>query len=453
MKWVVILTAGLLTAYAILAIFILTSPQVLRSNQTRPPLEESVDPDFLVSLGRIRNNAPEAVNVWINGTLIGTVASGDDLDVRPHVAALTGSRKSLTIVRESDRYIDCAMLPLGEGDAVGILDIGKHVAKPGLELPPSVIARGPGAIVQQCELAMRAEIVGDHVFRTVIKLNDGPPADPLSPPLYFIQSNYNFTINSMGMRYVEIAAGTFEMGEPSEFVPGESLRTVMLTSAYNLQQTEVTNIQWNAVMVSKATQGVPAGGAAALLSSILRTAKPNQAAASMTWEEAVLFSRELAKHENREYSLPTEAQWEYACRAGTRSSYFFGDWPSELHQYSWYAQNSGGAAHDVALKKPNPWHLYDMTGNVREWCADWFVMPYPGGRVLVDPAGGTKFTSRAFGKKLFENESRSVRGGMFSGIPAHDLSGGRGSMDPGGKIEWVGLRTVMRDRPPTNTAN
>ena len=90
----------------------------------------------------------------------------------------------------------------------------------------------------------------------------------------------------------------------------------------------------------------------------------------MSRNDANAFCNWLSRKEERTYQLPTEAQWEYACRAGTTTTYAFGDDPKDLGDYAWYADNSGDRTHAVGGKKPNPWSLYDMQGDVYQWCAD-----------------------------------------------------------------------------------
>jgi formylglycine-generating enzyme required for sulfatase activity len=95
-------------------------------------------------------------------------------------------------------------------------------------------------------------------------------------------------------------------------------------------------------------------------------------AMGMTWHNAMTVCRWLSKKTGRKYRLPTEAEWEYACRAGTTNAFGFGNTPNQLADFAWYEDNSDGENHEVAKKKPNAWGLYDMLGNVREWVYDYY---------------------------------------------------------------------------------
>ena len=95
-------------------------------------------------------------------------------------------------------------------------------------------------------------------------------------------------------------------------------------------------------------------------------------AIGVTWINAVTFCKWLSKKTGKNYRLPTEAEWEYACRAGTKTPYSFGDDPDKLEDYAWFEDNSDEKTQEVARKKPNPWGLYDMHGNVREWVLDFY---------------------------------------------------------------------------------
>jgi formylglycine-generating enzyme required for sulfatase activity len=161
---------------------------------------------------------------------------------------------------------------------------------------------------------------------------------------------------------------------------------VTLTQGYWLGKTEVTQAQWETLMgTTVAQQRDKAGPELPLWGQ-----GPDYPMYYVNWDDAMEFCRKLTKRERSagrlpegyEYQLPTEAQWEYACRAGTT-----GDYAGNLDAMAWYAQNSGNTIHPVAQKRANAWGLYDMHGNVGEWCADWNGN-YPGGPVR-DPTGPT----------------------------------------------------------------
>ena len=180
--------------------------------------------------------------------------------------------------------------------------------------------------------------------------------------------------NSLGMEFVLIPAGTFQMGSPTT-EPGrdsdETLHTVTLSQPFYLSKHEVTQAQWQAIMGSNPSQ-FPCD------------ACPVE---SVTWNEVQAFIEELDLQEGVQvYRLPTEAEWEYAARAGTQTVYHFGNAEGRLELYGWCGYIPGvRGAYPVGQKRPNGWGLYDMHGNVWEWVQDWYG-DYPSGAV-TDPQG------------------------------------------------------------------
>ncbi len=155
----------------------------------------------------------------------------------------------------------------------------------------------------------------------------------------------------------------------------------------------------------------------------------------ISWPDAMAFCEWLSKRDGRTYRLPTEAEWEYACRAGTTTAYSFGDDESDVKGYGWYAGNSRGTTHPVGAKRPNPWGLFDLHGNVAEWCMDWYGT-YPRS-TLTDPSGPDR------------GSGRIIRGGSW----ADDLHGEHEAFNlrsasryyiyfPRIKLNWVGMRVV-----------
>lgn len=196
--------------------------------------------------------------------------------------------------------------------------------------------------------------------------------------------------NSIGMQLVRIPAGTFTMGSPMEEVgrlANETPHEVTLTKSYFLGVYEVTQDQYEKVMGSN-----PNG---------FRGSKnPKETAVEdVSWTKAVSFCKRLSeipeeKAAGREYRLPTEAEWEYACRAGSTTSYSFGETAESLGAYAWFKGNSGSKIHRVGEKQANRWGLYDMHGNVWEWCEDRFEI-YPTG-ASTDPKGPSEGSFRVY---------------------------------------------------------
>ncbi len=195
---------------------------------------------------------------------------------------------------------------------------------------------------------------------------------------YFLRNKHlKKAIKTFETEFVYIQPGTFIMGSPKN-EQGRSViekqHQVTLTRGFYLQTTEVTQAQWRAV-IGRASNP-----------SHFRDCGDDCPVERVTWEDVQEFINKLNQIEgSNKYRLPTEAEWEYACRAGTTTRFSFGDDAALLGQYAWYNSNSGGRTHPVGQKKPNVWGLYDMHGNVFEWVQDWHG-DYPSASV-TDPTG------------------------------------------------------------------
>ena len=147
---------------------------------------------------------------------------------------------------------------------------------------------------------------------------------------------------------------------------------------------------------------------------------------TVSWDDCQEFIKKLRDKDKKLYRLPTEAEWEYSCRAGTTTAFYFGDDKGVLGQYAWFSDNSDEKTHPVGQKKPNQWGLYDMHGNVHQWCQDVYG-EYPQ-KDVVDPTGAEK------------SEFRVLRGGSYGDHPMYCRSACRGRWEPGQSGGTVGCR-------------
>lgn len=151
----------------------------------------------------------------------------------------------------------------------------------------------------------------------------------------------------------------------------------------------------------------------------------------LTWLSATAYCKWLSEREGKTFRLPTEAEWEYACRAGSYAKYCFGDDISELGDYAWYKENSLKVTHDVGTKKANAWGLYDMHGNIWEWCSDRYAENYE-----TVPNDGSAHMVRS-------EKGMVLRGGAWSAKPDNLRSAVRINLGANSRNYFVGFRVVV----------
>ena len=211
--------------------------------------------------------------------------------------------------------------------------------------------------------------------------------------------------NTLDMTFNKIPAGTFLMGSPEGEegrIDIEHQHKVTISKPFYMQTTEVTQGQWKEVMGTEPWKGednVKEGD--------------NYPAVYVSWDDAVAYCKKLSEKEGKTYRLPTEAEWEYACRAGTKTTWSFGDYEASLGDYAWYYGNAFNIgdkyAHQVGLKKPNAFGLYDMHGNVEEWCHDYFGRNYYKQSPAQDPQGPASGSSRVLRGGSWYYSTRDTR--------------------------------------------
>jgi formylglycine-generating enzyme required for sulfatase activity len=167
-----------------------------------------------------------------------------------------------------------------------------------------------------------------------------------------------------------------------------------------MQTTEVTAGQWKALMATEPWKGEKKG--------------PNYPATYVSWNDAVAYCKKLSAKEGKQYRLPTEAEWEYACRAGTNTTWSFGNDEKELGDYAWYDENardivSEQFAHQVGQKKSNAFGLYDVHGNVWEWCHDYYGEDYYKQSPEKNPRGPASGFSRVLRGGSWLDDTRYTR--------------------------------------------
>jgi formylglycine-generating enzyme required for sulfatase activity len=224
------------------------------------------------------------------------------------------------------------------------------------------------------------------------------------------------TLNLSGgvrLEMVEIPAGNFCMGSDGGSGDEKPVHLVTIRQSFYMGKYEVTQAQWQAVMGNNPSGFKDCGG--------------NCPVEQVSWDDAQNFINKLnASNDGFRYRLPTEAEWEYACRAGTT-----GDYAGNLSEMAWYSENSGNKTHAVGGKQPNAWGLGDMHGNVWEWCQDWYHETYYGA-----PSDGSAWVSGG------EQKYRVLRGGSWNHVATFLRSANRSRDSPDSRYFGNGFRVV-----------
>lgn len=237
-------------------------------------------------------------------------------------------------------------------------------------------------------------------------------------PITFEKADFT---NNLGMAFVWIKPGTFNMGQNEIYIKEH---TVKLTKGFYMQTTEVTQKQWEKVMGNNPSRFKDCGA--------------NCPVEYISWEEVQNFIKKLNQMTGDSYRLPTESEWEYACRAGSDDLFCFGNDVTKLSEYAWHHNILFwdiffSKTHPVAQKRPNAWGLYDLHGNVFEFCSDWMdtSLSRKPHDLSIDPKGPSS------GKR------RVIRGGSSLQFPKACTSAWRASKKPQEREDRLGFRLVL----------
>jgi formylglycine-generating enzyme required for sulfatase activity len=274
-------------------------------------------------------------------------------------------------------------------------------------------------------LAKKEELVRQSAeWEKVRRLQEGPAWACPSDFQKQAAVQYNLPVvrefdlgNGVSLPFILIPAGTFMMGSNEGYEQEQPRHKVGIRQPFYLLVHPLTQAQWRMIQGNN-----PA-----------RFHGEQRPVEYVSWEDCGAFLINLAKKFGEFFRLPTEAEWEYACRAGVDSPYSFGEDVTQLDEYAWFKSNSLGETHDVLGKKPNPWGLYDMYGNVWQWCQDCYDESYYKKSPAQDPMG-------PLGQK---NSARVCRGGSYNSIASDLRCSARQGNFPSSRHAYVGLRPVL----------
>lgn len=235
--------------------------------------------------------------------------------------------------------------------------------------------------------------------------------------------------NRSGIQFVLIPGGDFMMGS-ADRNNSRPVHRVRISSPFYLGKFPVTQEEWEKVMGKNPCRFRKEEKTGLFKKELVKV--PDNPVETVSWMDVQEFIRNLNKLEGSlKYRLPTEAEWEYACRAGSEGRYCFGSRKSLLGGFAWFDTNAGGRVHEVGKLSPNEWDLHDVHGNIWEWCSDWYREDYYENSPEMDPKGPSEGTLKA------------ARGGCYSYDGDFCGCGTRGFVAPEKRYDYLGFRLAL----------
>ena len=280
-------------------------------------------------------------------------------------------------------FASSATAAVGDVNADGSVNVSDVTA-----LVNQIIGSGSYS-AQACDVNGDGEVnVSDVTALVNLIINGGGESE---------DSNQTFTVNGVSFDMIAVEGGTFTMGATAEQVSdaySDEKPTHQVTlSSYYIGKTEVTQELWQAVMGSN-----PSGFSGA-----------NLPVEKVSWEDCQIFIAILNELTGKYFRLPTEAEWEYAARGGNKSKGYKYSGSNTIDDVAWYSSNSSSKTHPVATKAPNELGIYDMSGNVLEWCSDWYSSSYYSSSSQYNPTGPASGSRRVYRGGSWGSSARLCR--------------------------------------------